>query len=491
MKNARLKIGWAQTSITPEAPLLMEGQMYMRASEWIHDPLTSTALVLDNGEDQAIFVSLDITEPPVHVIPRLKELLREAGIPAEKVSLNAIHSHNASAFYCDFMREENKQVYREEILPHFDAPEGMLEGKPAVEYLAGRLFDLISRAWEDRTYGGVSFAHDYAAIGFNRRPQFLREDGTLESVMYGDVSEPDFFRFEGGMDTTVELMYTWNTQQEITGVVCSVPCPSQVYELHRFISADFWAPARSQIREKFGKNIFVLPVCSAAGDMAPVDLVEISKYNKQALLDWGGQTKEVFRNFDMTELCQSIGSRITEAVFRGYRTAKNYIDYAPVLIHKLMTIDLPIRQVSEEDYQAAMAEVDAINAKYSKEHPMTMADLVKAFEPQGVVLRYRQQKENECYKCESHIVRVGTLAIATNPFELFVEYGQRIKARAKARQVMLCQLSNGLAGYLPTRAAVDGGSYSSKPASTMVGPEGGDILVEETLKVIAELWEEI
>ena len=83
---------------------------------------------------------------------------------------------------------------------------------------------------------------------------------------------------------------------------------------------------------------------------------------------------------------------------------------------------------------------------------------------------------------------LGTLAIATNPFELFVEFGQRIKARAKARQVMLCQLSNGLGGYLPTHAAVDGGSYSSKPASTVCGPEGGEALIEKTLETIDEMF---
>ena len=489
MKTRKIKIGWAQTSITPEVPLLMEGQMYMRASEWIHDPITATALVLDNGEEQAIFVSCDITEPPIHAIDGLKKALEEAGIPSEKLSVNSIHSHNASAFFCDFMREENKLVYDEEILPPFEAPEGMLTGEEARDYLIDRLADIVQRAWESREEGGVSFAHEYAAIGFNRRPQFLQEDGTLESVMYGDISEPNFIRFEGCIDTTVEIMYTWNEKQEVTGVVCSVPCPSQVYELHRFISADFWAPARSQIRAKLGKNVFVLPICSAAGDMAPVDLVEISKYNKEALLGWGGQTKEVFRNFDMTELCISIGSRITEAVSRGYEIAKNYIDYTPVFKHEVMKLELPIRKVSEEDYKEAEAQVAEIHRKFSKENPMTMADLVKAFEPQGVVLRYRQQKENPNYECISHILRIGTLAIATNPFELFVEYGQRIKARAKARQVMLCQLSNGLGGYLPTHAAVDGGSYSSKPASTMVGPESGDALVEETLKVIAKLWE--
>ena len=82
------------------------------------------------------------------------------------------------------------------------------------------------------------------------------------------------------------------------------------------------------------------------------------------------------------------------------------------------------------------------------------------------------------------------MGIATNPFELYQEYAQRIKARAEAEQVFIIQLANGAGGYLPTRAAVAGGSYSSKPASTMCGPEGGDELVEKTLERLDAFWKE-
>lgn len=119
---------------------------------------------------------------------------------------------------------------------------------------------------------------------------------------------------------------------------------------------------------------------------------------------------------------------------------------------------------------------------------MQMEDLVKAFEPQGVVLRYRQQQQDPNYAFQCHILRLGPAAIATNPFELYQEFAQRIKARAKADQVFIIQLANGEGGYLPTQQAVRGGSYSSKPASTVCGPKGGDELVRKTLSVIDELF---
>ena len=489
MNQNGLKIGWSQTSITPNRPLIMEGQMYQRASRYVHDPLTATALVLDNGDTQAIFVSLDMTEPPVHAMKPLKEALKAwPEIRFESISFNVTHTHNSSSFYDDFMRTEFERVFDKTLLPKTDFPDDLLCGEEALNFFVGRICDLIVRAWNSRKPGGISYAHDYAAVAFNRRPQFALENG-LESIMYGDCSRDDFVRFEGGSDTAVELLYTWDETGEITGVVCNVPCPSQVYELHCFLTADYWAPTRTAIREKLQKNVYVLSMCGAAGDLAPVDLVQISKTNRQALKDWGGQTKEVFRDFDMTLLCQSIGDRISEAVVRGYRTARNYIDYTPAFAHEILSMHLPIRQVSKEDYLEAEAQVAQIKEKFSAEHPMTMVDVLQSFEPVGVVLRYRQQVENPDYSFDCHILRLGNVAFATNPFELFQEFGQRMKARAEAEQVFIVQLSNGIGGYLPTQAAVNGGSYSSKPASTICGPEGGDELVEKTLEVFRKLWE--
>ena len=48
--NKQLNIGWAQTDITPDRPVYVIGQLYSRISSYIHDPLTATCLVLENGE---------------------------------------------------------------------------------------------------------------------------------------------------------------------------------------------------------------------------------------------------------------------------------------------------------------------------------------------------------------------------------------------------------------------------------------------------------
>ncbi|HCS72344.1 MAG TPA: hypothetical protein DIW17_00515, partial [Clostridiales bacterium] len=93
------------------------------------------------------------------------------------------------------------------------------------------------------------------------------------------------------------------------------------------------------------------------------------------------------------------------------------------------------------------------------------------------------QNKTDVFEFDMHVIRLGNIAISTNPFELFTEYGMRIKARSRAEQTFIIQLANGAGGYLPTEAAVAGGSYSSKPASTTCGPDSGDKLVEITLDV--------
>ena len=128
-----------------------------------------------------------------------------------------------------------------------------------------------------------------------------------------------------------------------------LPCPAQVYELHTFISADYWCDVRDCIREAYGP-VYILPAIGAGGDQNPLDLIRISRHNERELELWNEQASEVFRNFDMKEACRAIGERVFEAVNRGYRQAIRNIEYEPAFQHRLLELELPIRQVSQADY---------------------------------------------------------------------------------------------------------------------------------------------
>ena len=89
---------------------------------------------------------------------------------------------------------------------------------------------------------------------------------------------------------------------------------------------------------------------------------------------------------------------------------------------------------------------------------------------------------------EVHVIRMGRVAFATNPFELFLDYGNQIKARVLCEQTFLVQLANGAEGYLPTEKAEKGGHYSAFIASGTVVQIGGEMLVRQTLEDINAMF---
>lgn len=70
----------------------------------------------------------------------------------------------------------------------------------------------------------------------------------------------------------------------------------------------------------------------------------------------------------------------------------------------------------------------------------------------------------------------------------FLDYGVQMKSRSPAEQTFLIQLATDSGRYLPTQKAIEGGSYSALPVSNRVGPEGGRVLVNETVEAIRKLW---
>jgi len=72
-----LKVGWASRDISTDKPVAMRGQMYLRISTGILDPLTLTALVIDNGEDSVIFLSIDCVLIKSYLVKEIREKVKK------------------------------------------------------------------------------------------------------------------------------------------------------------------------------------------------------------------------------------------------------------------------------------------------------------------------------------------------------------------------------------------------------------------------------
>lgn len=490
---SKLQIGWAQTDITPDRPVYVQGQLYHRISTYVRDPLTATALAMECNGVQAVFLSADLAGFSDPLLKAVRDKLRDntVGLDVTCVNFSGTHTHNSIEFSPGVSVFElilGKEFIPLDRLPVVQYPANYLSGEEGMEWLSAKLAQVVLDAWTARACGAVATAHDYAAVGHNRRPQFL-VDGKRETRMYGTCSEDCFVGMENSVDHTANFLFTWDEYRNLTGILAAIPCPSQVHELHCYLTADYWKDVRDQLREEFG-DIFILPLCAFAGDQNPLDLVQISKYNEEEFKIWNAQSGEVLRNVDLSAECRDIGERITDAARRAYRKARICMETRPVFRHDISEIRLPVRCVAEEDYLQAQQVLDEMIAAFSPEHRMTWPDVAAAFPHAGVVGRWERQNSNPWWTLETHAIRIGKAVFVTAPSEMFVEYGFRVRARVRADEVFPIQLSNGMYGYVPTEAAVAGGSYSGQPASTPLSPDGGATLTEHLIHRANALFSE-
>ncbi len=173
--------------------------------------------------------------------------------------------------------------------------------------------------------------------------------------------------------------------------------------------------------------------------------------------------------------------------------------------HRYAIVNLPEYIVTEAEYKAARAEAERLFEEGDHNH-------VRATWNARVIARYEKLKDNPrpMLPSDVNVLRIGETVICTNQFELFIDFAIQIKARSPAIQTFVVQLANGSRNpeppadaseyekavwhyassntYLPTDRAMNGGGYSANAQSIIVGPEGGQVLVEETLRMINEMW---
>jgi len=456
-----LLVGAARVSITPPEPVGLAGQIRTRIARQVESPATATALAIeardgDTIRDQAVMVSCDLVHIRNDLQPRLRERLKQRvpGLRPEKVFLTATHTHTAP-------------VTREGV--YTTAGEGVMQPAAYVAWLLERLEEVVANAWEGRKVGGVAWGLGHALVAHNRRAVYA--DGHAQ--MYGRTDGSTFRGIEGYEDHYVDVLFFTDAERRPVALAVNVPCPSQEVESRSNVNADFWHEARLALSERFGQDVQVVGWPGAGGDQSPH-------------LMWYKRAEERMRELRNLSRLEEIARRIDLAVQEAWEGAKQDIRFDVSLIHRVQEIQLPVRKVTEDEFKRAKAYCDSV-AKEEKPDPGQ--SLHREWNRQ-IVERYGKQDENPTYAMELHVLRLGDVAICTNPFELYTEYGVRIRARSRAVQTFVAQLTAGCGGYLPTAEAIRGGGYSTAVFSNRVGPEGGDVLVDRTVETINTLWEE-
>ncbi len=502
---SKIKIGWAEEKFVFDKPVSLVGQFAERISEYEEKPLTATAFAVASEDENMIICATDLVgvSYPLLLEIRKKVSLANKEIDVSKIIVSAIHTHTGPGY-------TGRGKCRSD-LPEFDSSgfRGLLEsqlpeGKKYVESAAvsennnimndDDLLEIISsqcakaivKAWEKKSYGSFSNAFGRAAVGMCRRVAY--NDGTAQ--MWGDANRAVFTELEGGNDSGIELMYVFDDSKKLTGIVANLACPAQCVQHRLFISPDFWGEVKVILRKQFGEDIFLLPLCSAAGDQCPVDLVRWvepeSDVNDPNLKRNNPPKRKADPSmFDLSGM-RKAGKRIANEIIEVYNEGLDEPQSDVCFEHRVFDMQLPLRRATLSDEINAKKAIAEYLANKGSE--VDFNDAANLQIHLGILKRIKFQEKTNVIPVESHIIRLGSIAIATNPFELFLDYGNQIKARSNSEQTFLIQLANGIDGYLPTEKAEKNGHYSAFIASGLVGHQGGEQLVRETLENINDMF---
>lgn len=507
----KLKIGWSEINITPDKKVSLAGQFAERISQYVEKPLMATAMVIDSGDDCAVLCSCDLVSIYWNLVVAVRQRLMELGaeFDVRKVIISAIHTHTGPGHTA--IRRANLEHPELDGKVGFGVLRTMLESylKPGQKYvekenisanpeiatpaevfdlLVDRLSKVILEAWANRKVGSFANAFGRVAVGMCRRAAY--SDGSAQ--MWGDTNKAVFTELEGGNDSGLELMYVFDENKKLTGIVANLACPAQCVQHRLFVSPDFWGEVKVRLRKHFGEELFVLPQCSAAGDQCPVDLIRWVEPESDLNDPNCKRTNPPKRKadpsmFDLPGMYR-VGRRIANEIIQVWEDGLDEAQEDVVLEHRVTDMPLPLRRATLTDVANAKRAIrDYIQ---DKDGDVDYNDVAMLQIHLGILKRFEMQDKLDNVLPEIHVIRLGSVAIATNPYELFLDYGNQIKARSACEQTFLIQLANGAEGYLPTAKAEAGGHYSAFISSGQVGHEGGELLVRQTLDQIRELFAE-
>ncbi len=508
----KLKIGWASRDVSIEKPIHIPGQFYVRISKGVLDPVEVNALVIENGQDIVIFLSADLVVIRDCLLDEIREKVnaKNPQIPVLKIVMNATHTHTGPSHYSD--ERNNKAASLSAFDGQYDDAE-VVSGNEYRNFLSTQACDAICEAYDKRTYGGVAYGYGYAVVAHSRRTVYFddisKRPGEINdsghgvnghAKMYGDTNDDNFSHYEAGSDAFVNLLYTFDENEKLTGAIINVPCPSQNSEGEYLVSADYWHDVRCAIRKEYG-DIFILPQCAAAGDLSPRILHYKKAQERRYRLKYEGEqidgrvrgVEEIYNRKDIAE-------RIANAFTEVYGWAKKDIQTNLPLEHIVDTVNLERRLITEEEYSDVVFQLEKLEEQQFitdgtlPEDKLRVNSILATRRKrlQGIIDRYESQKTEKTLPMELHVLRIGNIAFASNRFELYMDFQHRMQARSPFEQTFIIQLSGqpGTGGgtYLATeRGAMDKG-YSASMYCNLVSPQGGQTLVEETVSRLKQIY---
>lgn len=424
-------------------------------------PMYATALALKQDENCILILDVDAIGFDAEWTGKiLGAIVRLTGVPREGIRFSCSHTHSGPNTF----RLKN-------ISSGLDMVMGYLGELP--DRIAGAAWQAMQQMVPVRAGAGMGECH----INRNRRIR------TPEGETVVGVNE------EVPADSSMGVIRFDRLDGSVLATVVHYAChPTTIAWQNERFTPDYPGPMRKIVEEQIGGLCLFLQ--GAAGDLGPRrgftgDLNVYHQLGKELGLAAANTAYAIATQKQKAQFLSVMPSGANIAQY-----AYEDVEATPIDCTMLSRmLQLPVKQLPQEE-EVTLA-LDALRSEVERLRSAGDLEKMRSVQAQATqmgwrlenVRSYGSKKQTEW---PLQVIRIGSIALVSMAGEPFSSIGERIRAESPASYTFVSGYSNGGFGYIPDRAAYLSGGYEVE--ATPFSPDAADIVVDESLKALRELF---
>jgi neutral ceramidase len=441
---ATCRAGLARVCITPRSlPCDMAGYFHRRMAESVSRDLYATVFAFEKDDETIVLVSADLLAMTDEVCqPAFAKAHERWGIPLNNMIAFATHTHTAP------------EIRRDSCIPVVEE---------YVRMLPGLIEQAVTSALENMSEAVLCFAETNApGLAHNRLSRCA--DGS--EIFGGKSSTSKVIGAAGPTDDSVQVLAIYTPEKTLRGLMINFACHTDTSGGGKAtaIDSDWPGEMTSYLQGILGADLPVLFMQGTSGDINTRD----TRTTQPHWLE-GGRSKLARGVAGAALYALQIALPLQEIVIRSARQALEL----PYYVRDQVLFDL-LEKLKQKGEAATYFE----------------QTLIKRIEG--------WQNDGKVDHVEVTALRIGDLAIAAMPGEIFVNWSLEIKRYSPAKHTMIAELASshdGMTSYKATsdqslRGARGIGAYGALPTlSQRHCPASGQMMTDSAIELLHKLYE--
>ncbi len=390
----KLNVGVARAVITPEVGCNLYGYRDDIISTGVHDDLNATAFYFEQGKTKALMVSCDVAMIATPLYKRIvNEIEERLGIPKNNCVLSATHTHSG---------------------PNTGGMVGWgdLDDKYIENIFVPGILGAAEEAASSAVPVKVGYAYGDSKVGINRREM------TVRSKEYTSLGQNEWGCYNPQMTV---ISFTDESDDNI-GTIVHYGCHATAAGANTEITRD-WPGIMVDRLEKVSGGITAF-FNGPEGDVGP-------------RLSNGGTTGR-----NDSDYVYEIGNVAAQDAVRIFKSISSYRDENIAVASGLLQPPMGERISLEE----AKTQYD-----HFKQYTVNAGGAAANHYKQIVESYENGYEEVDHIEWGQTVLRIGDVAFASFPLELFAEIGLRVNKESHIPHVLSLAVTNGNECYFPTR----------------------------------------